>query len=60
MNVLTLNEETSLLLDICQQEARVEDVIREAEQQLGETDLADDILAMLTLLQEKHIVGVHG
>ncbi|WP_201372496.1 hypothetical protein [Ktedonobacter robiniae] len=48
------------MLDICQQEARVEDVIREAEQQLGETDLADDILAMLTLLQEKHIVGVHG
>ncbi|WP_201375439.1 PqqD family peptide modification chaperone [Ktedonobacter robiniae] len=59
MNVFTLNEETALLLDICQQKKSVEDVIREAEQQLGETDLADDILAMLALLQEKHLVGVH-
>lgn len=57
MNVFTLNGETSFLLDICQQEMTVADLIREAEQQLGEAELADDVLAILTLLQEKHIVG---
>lgn len=58
VNVFELNAETALLLDLCQGAHTVATLIETVEQQLGETDLADDILAMLRVLQEKHILGV--
>ena len=58
LNVFALNAETSLLLDLCQEGHTIAVLIETVEQQLGETGLADDILAMLSTLQEKHIIGV--
>ncbi|MGH2508606.1 MAG: PqqD family protein, partial [Ktedonobacteraceae bacterium] len=58
LNVFTLNAETSLLLDLCQKEQTIATLIAAVEQQLEETGLADDILAMLGALQEKQIIGV--
>jgi hypothetical protein len=58
MNVFALNAETSLLLDLCQQEHTIATVIQMVEQQLEKTNLADDILTTLRILQEKKIIGV--
>jgi glycosyltransferase involved in cell wall biosynthesis len=58
VNVFELNAETALLLDLCQEGHTVATLIEAVEQQLEETGLADDILAMLRVLQEKKIIGV--
>lgn len=58
VNVFELNAETALLLHLCQGAHTVTTLIEAVEQQLGETGLADDILAMLRVLQEKNIIGV--
>lgn len=58
LNVFELNTETSLLLDLCQEEHTVGALIEAVEQQLGETGLMNDILAMLSTLQKQKIVGV--
>lgn len=58
LNVFELNAETALLLDLCQNGRTIGTVIATVEQQLQETGLADDILAMLSLLQEQNIIGV--
>ena len=57
LNVFELNPETALLLDLCQEGRTIETIIAEVEQQLGETGLADDILAMFGTLQEQQIIG---
>ncbi|HEU5383047.1 MAG TPA: glycosyltransferase, partial [Ktedonobacteraceae bacterium] len=58
LNVFALNEETALLLDLCQEGRSLATLIPLAEQQLGETGLGDAILAMFGALQEQHIIGV--
>lgn len=58
VNVFELNAETSLLLDLCQEGRTITTLIEVIEQQLAETCLADDILAMLRVLQEKKVIGV--
>lgn len=61
LNVFTLNTETALLLNLCQKEHTVATIIEKLEQEMKETGLADDILAMLSVLQEQQIIGVrHG
>lgn len=58
LHVFTLNPETALLLDHCQGVQTIAEVIERIEQQLGEADLTSDIFAMLSLLQDKQIIGV--
>lgn len=58
LNIFVINAETALLLDLCQGENTVATLIETVERHLGETGLADDILAMLSTLQEKQLIGV--
>ncbi len=61
LNVFEINQETSLLLNLCQQGYTIGTIIEAVERQLQETSLADDILGMLGALQEQQIIGgVHG
>ena len=61
LNVFTLNTETALLLDLCQEGRNVATIIEMVEQRIEEAGLADDILAMFSALQEQQIIGVwHG
>ena len=58
VNVFALNAETRLLLDLCQEKHTIAELIETVEQQLEETGLTNDILAMLSTLQEKQLIGV--
>lgn len=58
LNVFELNHETALLLDLCQERHTIGTLIEVVEQRLQETDLADDILAMLSALHAQKIIGV--
>lgn len=61
LNVFEINQETSLLLDLCQQGHMVGTIIEEVESHFQEAGLVDDILGMLSVLQEQHIIGgAHG
>jgi glycosyltransferase involved in cell wall biosynthesis len=60
LNVFTLNAETALLLDLCQDRHTIAEIIARVEQHFGEAGLADDILAMLSALQEQQIIGVRN
>jgi hypothetical protein len=60
LNVFELNQETALLLDLCQEGHALATIIALVEQQLRETGLGDDILAMVGALQAQQIIGIRS
>lgn len=61
LNVYTLTPDMDLVLDLCQHGSTMEALISKVEHQLGEADLADELVALLALLQDEHIIEVrHG
>lgn len=57
INVFALNQATAHLLSLCEGTNTVTTIIQEVERQLGETALANDVLATLNSLREKQIIG---